>query len=355
MAVAFDIDRLEVRGQPVPVVANVMHALNATNAPYNTGAGQYNVSYPGSLIYVSGGILPDNANSLVRLDMKGNVQPIADFEAAFFAPRFSPDGQRISYSTNARERRVWIFDVSRGTTTQLTGEGLATWAIWMPNGKRLVFGWAKSGMPNLWWRASDGSSPMEQLAADAGRQHPGSFTPDGSMLAFVDYHPQPSDNILLLDMKTRGVTAVLTSKAREIYPEISPDGRWLAYASNESGRMEIFMGPFPGLGGKWQISNAGGTEPIWSKDGKQLFYRRSAQVWVVGIRTEGGFYAGRPHLLFEQRGLGFGDPIRNWDLAPDGRSFLMVKSEETKPEPVTEMVLVQNWFEELKRLCPTGK
>ncbi|MBZ5498054.1 MAG: hypothetical protein LAP85_16760 [Acidobacteriia bacterium] len=99
----------------------------------------------------------------------------------------------------------------------------------------------------------------------------------------------------------------------------------------------------------------GGGEPIWSRDGRQLFYRQANQVWVADIRTEGGFSASKPRLLFEQEGLSFGNPIRSWDLWPDGQGFLMVKSEETKPQPATEMIFVQNWFEELKRLVPTGK
>jgi hypothetical protein len=114
------------------------------------------------------------------------------------------------------------------------------------------------------------------------------------------------------------------------------------------------------LGGRWQISKESGIDPIWSKDGRQLFYRRwgnstEDQMWVTDVRTEGGFSAGVPRLLFEMRGFLEGAPIRIWDLLPDGQGFLMVRRGEMRPEPVTEMILVQNWFEELKRLCPTGK
>ena len=118
------------------------------------------------------------------------------------------------------------------------------------------------------------------------------------------------------------------------------------------GVAEVWVRPFPGPGGRWQISNEGGSEPIWSKDGRQLFYRRADQVWVADIRTEGGFSAGKPRLLFEQRDLMGEAHIRSWDLWPDGQGFLMVKLERAKPQPVTEMILVQNWFEELKRLVP---
>ena len=115
------------------------------------------------------------------------------------------------------------------------------------------------------------------------------------------------------------------------------------------------MRPYSGPGGRWQVSKEGGDQPIWSKNGRQLFYRQAAQVWVANIRTEGGFSAGKPRMLFEQPGFGRGTPIRAWDLWRDGRGFLMTKGEETTPQPATEMILVQNWFEELKRLCPTGR
>jgi serine/threonine-protein kinase len=354
MAAPFDLDRRETRGRPVPVVANVMQALNLGALGHNTGAGQYGVSDSGWLAYVPGGILPDNENSLVRVDLEGNIRPVADFQEAFFAPRFSPDGQRIAYCTLARVKQVKIYDLRRGTATPLTNEGRASFPTWTPNGESVVFKWSKLAAYELCWQASDGSSPMKHLAAGF-QPIAGSFTPEGSTVAFVDYHPQTGADILLLDMKSRRVKPFLCSKAAERYPEISPNGRWLSYVSDESGRAEVWVRPFPGEGGKWQISNAGGTEPIWSKDGQRLFYRQSARVWVADVRAENGFSVGRPRVLFEQAGFGFADPVRSWDLAPDGRSFLMVKHGEAKPEPVTEMILVQNWLEELKRLCPTEK
>jgi serine/threonine-protein kinase len=354
MAAPFDLDRRETRGRPVPVVANVMQALNVGGAGHNTGGGQYGVSDSGWLAYVPGGILPDGERSLVLVDEKGKIQPVADWQEAYHAPRFSPDGKRIAYSTLARVWQVKVYDLSRGTATPLTIEGRAIGSTWTPDGKRLVMGWSKSAQYDLCWQGADGSPPMEWLAPGF-LPNPGSFTPDGSILAFVDYDPQTGADILLLDMKSRHVTPFLSSKAAERYPEISPNGRWLAYVSDESGPAEVWVRPFSGEGGKWQISKAGGTEPGWSKDGKRLFYWQQDRVWAVDVRTEGDFYVGRPRLLFEQPGLGHGDPVRAWDLAPDGRSFLVTKLGETKPEPVTEMVLVQNWFEELKRLCPTEK
>jgi eukaryotic-like serine/threonine-protein kinase len=155
---------------------------------------------------------------------------------------------------------------------------------------------------------------------------------------------------LVFDLRSRRVTPFLNSRFNELYPEISPDARWIAYTSDESGRGEVYVRSFPGPGARWPISHEGGVQPIWARNGKQLFYRSGdwGQVWVVDVRTEGGFSSGKPRLLFKMPGSGPGSPIRTWDLSGDGQRFLMVKLEETNPTPVTEIFLVQNWFEELR-------
>jgi dipeptidyl aminopeptidase/acylaminoacyl peptidase len=349
MAVAFDLNRLEVKGQPVPVVAHVMQALNSGGVNLNTAAGQYSVSDSGSLAYLPGGIRPSAENSLIHVDHKGSIQSIVDFKAPFGHPRFSPDGRRIAY---VRERQVWIYDLMRGTASRLTGDGRATNAEWTPDGKSVVFAWNKTGLENLYLQSADGSSPMERLTESKYAQLPGHFSPDGATLAFVEVHSPAESSILLLDMKSRRVTPFLDSKVWAGWPEFSPDGRWLAYASEESGSREVWVRSFPSKSGRWQISKDQGDNPIWSKDGKQLFYQRLQQIWVADIQTKGVFSPGKPLLLFEQRGLGIGNPIRSWDMWPDGQGFLMVKMDEAKPQPVKEIVLVQNWFEELKRLVP---
>ena len=156
-------------------------------------------------------------------------------------------------------------------------------------------------------------------------------------------------------MRSRRIAPFLASQSGEEFPEFSPDGRWLAYASDESGRPEIYVRPFPGPGGRWQISQQGGVGPLWARNGKQLFYRSGDQVWGVDVQTGPAFSAGKPRLLFEQPGFLCGNPICGWDLSLDGQRFLMVKVDERKPAPVTELILVQNWFEELRRLGPNGK
>jgi serine/threonine-protein kinase len=357
MVVPFDLGRHEVTGQPVPAIANVMQALNVGNVYYNTAAGQFSISDSGWLVYAEGGILPDQQNSLVWVDQKGRAEPIASVKAPFFAPRLSPDGQRIADIPLGREQRVWVYDLNRGTTSLLTDEGKSNFPTWTLDSKRVVFGWSKTGPFNLHWRPADGSSATERLTTSDYHQNAGSWSPDGNTLAFVEIHPSTGRDILLLDLPSRRITSFLNSSADEYYPEFSSDGRWLAYMSDESGRQEVYVRPFPGPGGKWLISQEEGLQPLWARNGKQLFYRSPdwGQVWVVDVHTDVEFSASKPRLLFKLPGLGGGVPIRTWDLSLDGQRFLMVKMGEAKPTPVTELVLVQNWFEELKHLAPTKR
>jgi hypothetical protein len=185
MVVPFDLDSCEVTGQPVPAVANVMQALNIGGAGYNTAAGQFSVSDSGWLVLAVGGIMPDAGDSLVWLGQKGNVQPVASFKAPFFAPRLSPDGQRIAYVTAGRENQVWVYDLNRGTASRLTGEGKPGFVTWTPEGKGVAFSWLNPGPPNPYWHPADGSSAMERLTTSDYWQEAGPFSPDKATLAFV--------------------------------------------------------------------------------------------------------------------------------------------------------------------------
>jgi serine/threonine-protein kinase len=355
MAVRFDLARLEVIGQPFPLVENVTQAFSI-DAQRNTGAGQIGISDTGSLIYAPGGVTPDPRNSLVWVDQRGIEQPVTALQAAFFAPRLSPDGQRIAYNTYRRESPVWVYDLGTGTNYKLTSEGDAGYPIWTPDGKRILFGWKKSLVTNLFWQPYDGSSPMGRLTTSEFDEFPGSWSSDGKTVALVEWHPADTGmDIDVLDVGSGRVTPFLNSQSWETHPEFSPEGRWIAYTSNESKRYEVYVRAFPGPGIKQQISTEGGIEPLWARNDKQLFYTWGDQVWVVDVRTDGGFATGKPRLLFEKPGFFHSAPIRCYDLSLDSQRFLMVKLDQRKPTPVTEMILVQNWFNELQRLVPTGR
>jgi len=356
MAVRFDADRLELKGQPYPVIADVMQELAGTSSYENSAAGQYAVSDSGTMVYAAGKMISPFQDSLVWVDQKGDVQPAAPLKGPFLSVRLSPDGKRIAYTTLGNDMRVWIYDIERGTATRLTSEGTSGFIVWDPKGERLIFNWWRSGNFNLFWQPADGSTPAERLTtSESLLQMPGSISPDGNTLIFVDQTLETGNDIALLDMQTRRVTPLLSSEASESTPALNPDGRWLAYASDETGRPEVYVVPVSGRGGKTQISSQGGADPLWAKDGRQLFFRNENKVLVADVLSEGGFSSGKPRLLFDQPGFTRSYAIGTWDLSMDGLTFLMVKEEERKPQPVTELIFIQNWFEEVSRLVPGSK
>ena len=199
---------------------------------------------------------------------------------------------------------------------------------------------------------------MERMPTGDGEQTRGAvFTPDGTIMAFVEGSHNRSPRIKLLDLRSGRITPFESPDSDATNPAFSPDGRRIAYMSGG----EVWVRSFPGPGSNLPISNDGGNQPLWSRNGTQLFYRRVrveglerfAQVWAVDIRADGALNPGKPRLLFEKPAVFQSNSPSCWDISPDGR-FLMVKIVEKKSEPVTELILVQNWFEELKSLIPTG-
>jgi serine/threonine protein kinase len=354
MAVRFDQAGLRIIGQPVALVENVRQTFSG-NSGANTAAGQFAISETGSLIYAEGGIDKPLMNSLVWLDLTGIEQEVTPLRFPYEGPRLSPDGKRIAYLARIRNWQSYVYDLERNTNSRLIGEGVASFPIWSPDGNRLMFGWIRLRTQNLYQQEYDGSSPMERVTTSEFTQDAGSWSSDGQKVALVEAHPDTGNDIAILDTPSGLVTPFLDSQFDERYPDFSPNGHWIAYTSDESNRDEVYVRAFPGPGIKLQVSSQGGIQPLWARSGKQLFYRWGDQVWGVEVRTEGNFTVGKPHLLFEKPGYSIDAPIRGYDLSLDGQRFLMVKLDQRKPTPVTEMILVQNWFEELKRLAPASK
>ncbi|MFQ5924347.1 MAG: hypothetical protein ACE5M4_16045, partial [Anaerolineales bacterium] len=257
---------------------------------------------------------------------------------------------------------LWIYELGREKLTRLTFDPAADWfPLWTPDGLRVVFGSSRDGGEgNLFWKAADGTGQVERLTTSPNRQASYSFSPDGKRLVFLEGNPKTSADLGVLLMEGEPTPQpLLQTQFNETRAAISPDGRWIAYRSDESGRFEVYVRPFPNVEeGKWQISRDGGASPLWGPEGRELFYRSGEAMeamMVVTIETEPTFTARSPEVLFTGRyytGLG-----RQYDISPDGQRFLMMKkggqTEETSARP--ELIVVQNWFEELKRLVPTGK
>jgi len=353
MAAPFDLQKREIHGQPVPVLPKVMQALNIPMSGNNSAAGQFSISRSGWLAYAAGGINPNAERTPVWVDHQGRESPVMSKPGQYAMARLSPDGKKIALTTSDAESRVDIYDLERGVLTPLTLEGMAKCGNWTPDGKRVIFSWCKWGNLNLYWQPVDGSSGMERLTTSEFMEMGGSWTPDGRLFAFVRLGNGP--DIMLLDIRDKSVKPLLASEAWEDEPEFSPDGRWLAYRSSETGSQEIYVRSMKGTG-KWQISGEGGHEPRWAKDGKRIYFRSGErQMWAADIiRTQPDFAVAKARLLFEHHYSGQGG-IGASDLSLDGRRFLMIKEQELQPELVHEIVLIQNWFEELKRLAPVRK
>ena len=348
MAVPFDAQRLAVTGAAVPVVENVSHAPTA-------GAAQYSISTTGALVYVPGGVQADQRR-MVWVARNGAEQRAAAPERAYMFPRISPDGQRVAVGITEHETQLWLYDLSREALTRFTFEGNVNLnPAWTPDGKRIAFQSGKEGPPNIYWQRADGSGGLERLTTSEYAHVPMSWSPDGQALAFMEVNPSTQRDIWVLRMGDRKAQPFVKTRFDESVPRFSPDGRWLAYVSNESGRYEIYVQPYPGPGGKWQISTEGGTEPAWNHNGRELFFRSGDKMMAVDIAAQPSFAAGKPRMLFQGPYERSPATSPNYDVSPDGQRFLMLKPADTGESAPTQINIVLNWFEELKRRVPPGK
>ena len=350
LAVAFDPRSLQVSGNPVTVLEGVVQA------PL-TGAAQYSLSSNGSLIYVPASVQAAQRN-LVWVSRSGAEQPLKLDAHGYRQPRISPDGRQITVAIEGQDTQLWLYDLGRETMTRLTFEGGVNYnPAWLPDGKRIAFQSLGRRGGGLFVLPADGSSQPQVLGvADTGcGGNPGSWSPDGKTLVCTQVgSPGTNIDIILLNTSTNATQPLLQTRFNEGAPVISPDGRWLAYASDETGRYEIYVSAFPGPGGKFEISTEGGTEPAWNRNGRELFFRSGDKMMAVDVATQATFSAGKPKMLFQ--GLYQPNPTMNanYDVTPDGQRFLMIKPTSVQEAAPTQINVVFNWFEELKRRVPTG-
>jgi len=348
-AVGFDRNQLEIVGTPTPVVPEI-----ATTAD---GAADFDVALNGTLVYVSstGGAL---ARTLTWVDRSGREEPIRAPARAYTYPRISPDGTRLAVGIRDQEQDIWIWDFARETLSRFTFEPSSEWyPLWTPDGRRLIFDSARGGAQNLYWQDANGTGPAERLTESPNQSLPVSISPDGSRVVFR-INATTQDMALLHLTGARRTEPLIQTSFQELNGEIAPDGRWIAYESNESGRTDIYVRPFPDVTtGRWQISTEGGSRPLWARSGDELFYVTPTGV-LMSVRVEKGssWVAGSPTRVLDESYYfgGGGSTGRTYDISPDGRRFLMVKRGGTTEQAGASVIVVQNWFEELKRLVPTN-
>ncbi len=349
-AVPFDLEARETRGTAVPVL---------TDIAYDPAAGmpQFGISRDGTLVYRRHADSDGGAGSLAWVDATGKSQALR-LKPALYAgtPRLSPDGKKVSAVVrDGASQDLWVYDTERDAMTRLTyGTEAFASAVWSRDGRYIVFGSIGNG---LFWVRADGGGQPQQLVAGKSISFPFSFSPDGKRLAYYEVSGTAQIWTVPIEqgdgLKAGTPERYLTTQFAETVPMFSPDARWLAYESNESGRPEVYVRAFPAQSGKWQISNSGGTWPIWSPNGHEILYRSGDQLMSVAYTATGdSFSPEKPKVWLPTLGN-----AQAFDLASDGKRVLVVTSAAGGNAPKAEhtLVFVQNFFDELRRRVPLGK
>ena len=330
MAIPFDLQRLEVTGPPVAVLEGV--SMNT-----GTGGSQF-ATAAGSLVYIPGAV-SESRREILWVDRRGVSRPLGADKRPYNDLALSPDGRRIAMAVASVTGDIWLYEIARGNMRRLTfSPGLDVAPIWMPDGAHVTFNGIRNGvMQILQTGVDDGGREEQVINAGAANAQARSWHPSGNWLAY-----DTGDDIYILSSTgDRQPAPLVATQFTESFPAFSPDGRWIAYQSNESGSFDIYVKRFPESGGKSQVSNAGGVRPKWSRDGRELFFRSGDRMMAVTIEPAATFTAGSPRVLFEGR------YAPGYDVAADGR-FLMVREEQ--PADMAQLRFVLRWWHDLERL-----
>jgi len=342
MAVPFDLRALRVTGSPVAMLDGIRAAW-----PASESFKPFAVSPSGSLAYLAGRVGRDE-RELLWVDRKGSTRPLLTDRRPYDDPSLSPDGSRLAVRIEG-EGHLWVYDIARGSLARVTFEaGYDAAPVWSPDSRHLAFSAARGGSFALARKSWDGTGSEEVLLSGAGGMYPTSWSRDGKYLAFIQWAPDTDWDVWVLPLEgDRKPIALLRTPFRELSPVFSPDSRWLAYVSNETGRNEVYVRPFPDAAGRWKISTEGGTQPRWAGNGRELFYRNGNKMLAVSIDTRNGFVASRPKLLFEGSYRMNVNWVAAYDVTADGQRFVMHHSRQDTGGDQIHVVL--NWSEEVKR------
>jgi serine/threonine-protein kinase len=348
-AIPFDLDRAEATGPAVKVLERV--------AITPEGGVNAAVSQNGTLAYVR--VDPQAAaRALIWVGRDGHEDPIAAPPRAYVYPRLAPDGTRVALELADQDRDIWVWNFAPETLTRLTDTpGRDGFPVWTPDSRWLIFGSARGASTNLFRRAADGTGSVDRLTESRRIQFPYSVSPDGTRLVFREDDPETGLDIATMSLKDNRTAAPLIRTAfNEMNAEVSPDGRWVAYQSNESGQDEIYVRPFPKVSdGRWQVSSVGGTRPLWARNGRELFYLAPDGLYGVTIADGPSFKTDHPIRLIARRYFAETAYIgRTYDVSVDGQRFLMIKAGGVGSEGTerSNIIVVEGWLEELKRAAP---
>jgi len=343
-AAAFDLARSEIVGSPHRMVEGVWAGgfFNAT---------LFAASENGVLAYAPAGA-QSGGRSLAWVDREGRETPLTREARAYAAPRLSPDGKTILVRIAEDTTDIWSYEIERGALTRLTSEGYEDGPLWTVDGKTLIYASNKSGVQALYRQPVAGKGEAVRLRQGGRTQYPETLSKDGKTIVVAEMNPKTGLDLFLipLDADAQPVPLLVTDSS-EYAADLSPDGKWFVYVSRASGRPEIGVRSVAGGGDESRVSLNGGTEPRWSRDGREIFFREGKEMMVAEVRTDPAVSISKPRALFEGLYEVMDGPI-NYDVTPDGRRFLMVKMERS--EAPTELRVVTGWDRELRKALPSG-
>jgi Tol biopolymer transport system component len=317
----------------------------------STGAALFDVSPTGALAYVPGGT-QFAARRLVRVDRSGAAETVLE-ASHYLSPRVSPDGRRLALWIEDANAQVCVYDLARAAISRAAWSPDDHSPVWSPDGSRLAFESGRDAVHQIFIGRADGTGDNVQVTTGEHHHYLTDWSRDGRWLAFVEFHPETGADVWIAAVDGKGeARPIVRTPSSEKEAVFSPDSRWLAYVSDESGRYEVYLQPFPGPGSRTQVSSGGGEEPAWSRDGRELFYRDGTRMMAVPLGSGGELDPGKPALLFS--GMFFDNitPNRSYDVAADGR-FWMV-TEPVGAELPQEIHIVLGFAEELRRRVPPG-
>jgi serine/threonine-protein kinase len=355
-AVPFDLGALEVRGVPTRVLDQVAYSTFS-------GTAQFEASQTGTLVYESGGAQGGSV-TVQWMESDGKTRALLPKPGNYGRPSLSPDGRRLALEVvDGSSQDIWVYDLGRDAMNPITFDGNANQGpIWSPDGRYIVFG----SQEGLSWTRADGGGKPQLLVRTKGIVFPWSFTPDGKRLAYIELGPETSYDLWTVPLERDGAglraekpEVFLQTASDERYPSFSPDGRWLAYVSSESGSFQVYVRAFPDAGGQWQISIAGGAYPMWSHKGRELFFESlDNHIMVAGYTVQGdSFVPDKPRLWSERAPTKTLIGIKNVDLAPDGKRVVALVPAEGGETQQSQhhVVFLENFFDELRRRAPVKR
>ncbi|PYR53954.1 MAG: hypothetical protein DMF91_27610, partial [Acidobacteria bacterium] len=351
LAVRFDPDRLEVTGQPFTVLEGVLMSRNS-------GVANFDVSASGDLAYIPGHA-EGGARTLAWVNRDGKAEKLPLPPRSYLHPRISPDSRKLAIEIEGSNHDIYVYDFASGVLSNITANGISHWPVWSPDGRDIGYRSGPMGRFKLWQVPVDRSQAPRQLPAEGVSQSAESYSPDGQVLAYTEMRPGAPSSIMLAslqgDAKPRPMD---NSKYVQGSPKFSPDGKWLAFCSNESRTPQVYIQAFPGPGPKTQVSTDGGTDPVWKRSGGEIFYRNGDSMMAVPVSTAPTFTAGRPQELWKghySHGMSSscgapGATSSNYDVTADGQRFLMIKDDDQDRATSTQVVVVLGWADELNRM-----